>query len=129
LVGGEDLGHNILSPAVVANTSEAMRIRCEEVFGPVVTIDPFETLEEAIALANDSVFGLQAAVFTRDLDAALKFARDLHYGCVWINEASRYRQDNYPFGGVKDSGLGREGMKYAIQEMTECKFVGIKTAL
>ena len=80
-----------------------------------------------LALANDTPYGLQAAAFTNDLNTALRFARELESGCVWINEGSRYRQDNYPFGGVKDSGLGREGVKYAIQEMSEVKFVGIKT--
>lgn len=128
LVGGTRQG-NILAPTVVASITREMRLQCEEVFAPLVTVAPFAAREEAIAMANDSVFGLQAGVFTRDLDTALAFGRDLRYGCVWINEASRYRQDNYPFGGVKDSGVGREGVKYAIEEMTERKFIGIRTAV
>jgi acyl-CoA reductase-like NAD-dependent aldehyde dehydrogenase len=126
LVGGRREGA-VLWPTVVAGASTDMRVHCQEVFAPVVTLTPFDTVDEAIALANDSRYGLQAAAFTSDLNTALRFARELESGCVWINEGSRYRQDNYPFGGVKDSGLGREGVKYAIQEMTETKFVGIKT--
>jgi acyl-CoA reductase-like NAD-dependent aldehyde dehydrogenase len=126
LVGGRREGA-VLWPTVVAGASTDMRVHCQEVFAPVVTLTPFDTVGEAIALANDSRYGLQAAAFTSDLNTALRFARELESGCVWINEGSRYRQDNYPFGGVKDSGLGREGVKYAIQEMSETKFVGIKT--
>jgi acyl-CoA reductase-like NAD-dependent aldehyde dehydrogenase len=126
LIGGRREGA-LLWPTVLADVQPTMKVQCEEVFAPVVTLTPFDTVEEAIALANASRYGLQAAAFTNDLNTALRFARELESGCVWINEGSRYRQDNYPFGGVKDSGLGREGVKYAIQEMTELKFVGIRT--
>jgi len=126
LVGGRREGA-LLWPTVVTDVSADMRVQCQEVFAPLVTVVPFDTVDEALALANDSRYGLQAAAFTNDLNTALRFARELESGCVWINEASRYRQDNYPFGGVKDSGIGREGVKYALQEMTEVKFVGIKT--
>ncbi|HEY7064439.1 MAG TPA: aldehyde dehydrogenase family protein [Chloroflexota bacterium] len=126
LVGGKREGA-LLSPTVVTDTRPDMRVQCQEVFAPLVTLTPFDTVDEVLALANDSPYGLQAAAFTNDLNTALRFARELESGCIWINEGSRYRQDNYPFGGVKDSGLGREGVKYAIQEMTEVKFVGIKT--
>jgi acyl-CoA reductase-like NAD-dependent aldehyde dehydrogenase len=122
LVGGRREGA-VLWPTVVAGASTDMRVHCQEVFAPVVTLTPFDTVDEAIALANDSRYGLQAAAFTSDLNTALRFARELESGCVWINEGSRYRQDNYPFGGVKDSGLGREGVKYAIEEMTELKLM------
>ncbi len=126
LVGGQR-ERALLWPTVLADVRPDLRVQCEEVFAPLVTLAPFDAVDEAIALANDSRYGLQAAAFTSNLATALRFARELDSGCVWINEASRYRQDNYPFGGVKDSGLGREGVKYAIQEMTETKFVGIKT--
>jgi acyl-CoA reductase-like NAD-dependent aldehyde dehydrogenase len=126
LTGGQREGA-LLWPTVVTDVQPDMKVQCQEVFAPLVTLTPFDTVDEAIALANDSRYGLQAAAFTNDLNTALRFARELESGCVWINEGSRYRQDNYPFGGVKDSGLGREGVKYAIQEMSEVKFVGIKT--
>jgi len=125
LIGGRREGA-LLWPTVVTDVRPDLKLQCEEVFAPVVTLTPFDTLDEAIAMANTSRYGLQAAAFTRDLHTALRLARELESGCVWINEASRYRLDNYPFGGVKDSGLGREGVKYAIQEMTEVKFVGIR---
>ncbi len=126
LIGGRREGA-LLWPTIVSNPRPDLRVHCQEVFAPVVTLTTFDTIDEAIELANDTRYGLQAAAFTNDLNTALRFARELDSGCVWINEGSRYRQDNYPFGGVKDSGLGREGVKYAIQEMSETKFVGIKT--
>ena len=126
LIGGKR-ERALLWPTVVTDVPPTARVHCEEVFAPLVTLTPFDTVDEVLALANASRYGLQAAAFTSDLNTALRFARELESGCVWINEGSRYRQDNYPFGGVKDSGLGREGVRYAIQEMSEIKFVGIKT--
>ncbi|HWO40104.1 MAG TPA: aldehyde dehydrogenase family protein, partial [Candidatus Acidoferrum sp.] len=81
---------------------------------------------EALSLANDSEFGLQGAVFTSSLGTALRFAREFDVGSLWINEASRFRLDMYPFGGVKSSGVGREGLRYAIEELSQLKFVGIR---
>ena len=75
---------------------------------------------------NDSVFGLQAGVFTNSVDAAFRFAEEIEAGAVWVNDSSRYRQENYPFGGVKLSGVGREGLPYAMEDMTELKFIGLK---
>ncbi|MBS4215058.1 aldehyde dehydrogenase family protein [Neobacillus rhizophilus] len=124
-VGGEQNG-TILSPTIMTDVDRNMKIIAEEVFAPIVSVIPFDTEEEVIGYANDSIYGLQAGVFTQDIDRAIRVADQLEIGGVWINDISTYRQDNIPYGGVKQSGIGREGIKYAIEEMTELKFIGIK---
>jgi acyl-CoA reductase-like NAD-dependent aldehyde dehydrogenase len=89
-------------------------------------VTPFDTVNEALSLANDSPFGLQGAVFTQSLAHAMRFADEFDVGALWINEASRFRLDAYPFGGMKQSGVGREGVRYAIAEYSQVKFIGIK---
>lgn len=115
-----------VSPGILVDLPRQARLWCEEVFGPVAVVVPFDGVDEAMTLANDSDFGLQGAVFTRDLGAAFRFADDFDVGALWVNQASRFRLDMYPFGGVKQSGVGREGVRYAIEEMSQVKFVGIK---
>jgi len=110
-------------PAVLVNTKPEMKVVCREVFAPVVAIIPYRDLDDAFAQANDSQYGLQAGIFTRDLQVAMKAARVLEYGGVVINDVSTYRNDVMPYGGVKNSGLGKEGPRYAIQEMTEERMV------
>jgi acyl-CoA reductase-like NAD-dependent aldehyde dehydrogenase len=129
LAGGRrhDGGRNFL-PTVLTNVKPTMKVQCEEVFGPVLTITPFDTVDQAIDMANDSVYGLQAGVFTHDVATAFRVARDLEVGSVWINDASRTRLDNTPGGGVKRSGVGREGGRYSLEEFTTLKFVGLKLA-
>ncbi|MBU8919212.1 aldehyde dehydrogenase family protein [Bacillus sp. FJAT-29953] len=124
-VGGER-NRTILSPTIMTDVDRNMKIIADEVFAPIVSVIPFETEEEVIGYANDSIYGLQAGVFTQDIDRAIRVADQLEIGGVWINDISTYRQDNIPYGGVKQSGIGREGIKYAIEEMTELKFIGIK---
>lgn len=124
LIGGKRDGA-FLQPTIMTDVTPDMKIVCEEVFAPIVSVMPFITEEEAIRLANDSRFGIQAGVFTNDLNRAMRLADKLETGGVWINEMSAYRQDSYPYGGVKQSGIGREGVKYAIDEMTDIKFIGI----
>lgn len=124
-VGGERNG-TILSPTIMTDVDRNMKIIAEEVFAPIVSVIQFDTEEEVIGYANDSIYGLQAGVFTQDIDRAIRVADQLEIGGVWINDISTYRQDNLPYGGVKQSGVGREGIKYAIEEMTELKFIGIK---
>lgn len=102
---------------------------CEEAFGPVVVVQPADNLDDALKQANDSQFGLQGACFTSSLDAAMKVAERFDSGSVWINEASRFRLDMYPFGGVKQSGYGREGIRYAMEEYSQWKFVGLKSSV
>ncbi|MGP4039594.1 aldehyde dehydrogenase family protein [Gracilibacillus sp. D59] len=123
--GGERNG-TILSPTIMTNVDENMKIIAQEVFAPIVSVIPFNTEEEVIQYSNDSIYGLQAGVFTKDINRALRVADRLEMGGVWINEISTYRQDNHPYGGVKQSGVGKEGVKYAIEDMTEMKFIGIK---
>ena len=96
-------------PTVVADAPADAKIVCEEVFGPLCTVTPYDSLDEAIARANETRFGLQAGIFTRDIKAALRAAGELEFGGVTVNEAPTFRADQMPYGGVKDSGNTREG--------------------
>jgi acyl-CoA reductase-like NAD-dependent aldehyde dehydrogenase len=106
-------------PTVLANTTPQMKVRCEEVFGPVTTVQPYQTFEEALAEVNDSPYGLQAGVFTSSIERAMLAHRELQVGGIIVNDVSAFRADQMPYGGSKDSGYGREGLRYAMQEMTE----------
>jgi acyl-CoA reductase-like NAD-dependent aldehyde dehydrogenase len=97
----------------------ASRLARDEVFGPVTVVEPFDGFDQALALCNQSRFGLQAGVFTLDVGRALKAFRTLRYGAVLINDTPMLRVDNYPYGGSKDSGIGREGVRFAVEEFTE----------
>lgn len=123
--GGERDG-TILEPTIISDVKNDMKIIAQEVFAPIVSVMPFDTEEEVVRRSNDSIYGLQAGVFTKDMDRAFRVAEELEMGGVWINEISTYRQDNHPYGGVKQSGMGKEGVKYAIEDMTEMKFIGVK---
>jgi acyl-CoA reductase-like NAD-dependent aldehyde dehydrogenase len=122
LTGGE-LDGELLRPTVIADAPPDSRVACEEVFGPLCTVGAYDSLGEAIALANGTRYGLQAGIFTSDVKAALRAARDLEFGGVTVNEAPTFRADQMPYGGVKDSGNTREGPAYAIREMTEVRLV------
>jgi acyl-CoA reductase-like NAD-dependent aldehyde dehydrogenase len=122
LTGGR-LEGELLLPTVVAAAPADAKVSCEEVFGPVCTVTPFDSLDEAIALANGTRYGLQAGVFTSDVKSALRAARELEFGGVTVNEAPTFRADQMPYGGVKDSGNTREGPAYAVREMTEERLV------
>ena len=113
----------IYAPTIVADVKPEMRISCEELFGPAVAFTPFDGVDEALALANNSRFGLAAGVFTENLDTAMKFARELESGNIHINWGPQWRADLMPYGGLKDSGFGKEGPRYAVEEMTELKMV------
>jgi acyl-CoA reductase-like NAD-dependent aldehyde dehydrogenase len=106
-------------PTVLVNTTPDMKVRCEEVFGPVITVQPYQTFEEALAEVNNSPYGLQAGVFTSSIDRAMLAHRELEVGGVIVNDVSAFRADQMPYGGSKDSGYGREGLRYAMEEMTE----------
>jgi acyl-CoA reductase-like NAD-dependent aldehyde dehydrogenase len=124
LTGGE-LEGELIKPTVVANASPELKVSCEEVFGPVVVVNAYKTLDEAIELANGTRYGLQAGIFTSSLDAAFEAAQRLEFGGVTVNEAPTFRADQMPYGGVKDSGNTREGPAYAVREFTEPRLVVI----
>lgn len=123
LVTGGGRNMATLQPTVLASVKPASKLNREEAFGPVVGINSFQSLDEAITLANDSRFGLQAGVFTQNLKAAWRCAQEITAGGVMINDVSNYRVDQMPYGGWKESGLGKEGPRYAMEEMTALKLV------
>jgi acyl-CoA reductase-like NAD-dependent aldehyde dehydrogenase len=124
LAGGE-LDGELIRPTVLANAAPELKVSCEEVFGPVVTVNRVDSLDEAIELANATRYGLQAGIFTSSLATALR-APELEFGGVTVNEAPTFRADQMPYGGVKDSGNTREGPAYAIRELTEERLVVIQ---
>jgi succinate-semialdehyde dehydrogenase/glutarate-semialdehyde dehydrogenase len=124
LTGGTCEGA-VLPPTVLQDVREDMRVYCEEIFAPVVSILEFDALDDAVRRANDSPFGLAAGLFTSNLSTALRTARRMNFGGVHINEASSARVDVMPFGGIKDSGFGREGPAYAVREMTEERLITV----
>jgi acyl-CoA reductase-like NAD-dependent aldehyde dehydrogenase len=124
LAGGSRQGA-VIQPTLLANIDDAMRVGCSEIFGPVMSIVPFDTMDEAIARVNATPYGLATGLFTNRLGDALKAAQRLEVGGVHINETSSSRVDMMPYGGSKDSGFGREGPRYAVHEMTEERIVTI----
>ena len=125
LTGGE-LEEGLIRPTVLADAPEDAKVCREEVFGPVVVVNGFESLDEAIALANGTRYGLQAGVFTQSLPNALRAAHELDFGGVTVNEAPTFRSDQMPYGGTKDSGNTREGPAYTVREMTEERLVVVQ---
>ena len=122
VVGGEYSGA-VHQATVVADVNPDMRISCEELFGPAVAVTRSAGIDEAIKMANDSNYGLSAGIFTQDIDWAMKFAREVESGNLMINSGPQYRADLMPYGGLKESGMGKEGPRYAVEEMTELKMV------
>ena len=122
ITGGSRLG-NLVSPTVVADVDAKQRISCDELFGPAVAVTRFNDIDQAIALANDSKYGLSAGIFTRNLDWAMKFIHEVHSGNLMVNWGPQWRVDLMPYGGLKQSGFGKEGPRYAVEEMTELKMV------
>ncbi|HMU53627.1 MAG TPA: aldehyde dehydrogenase family protein [Nitrospira sp.] len=118
LLGGKRLG-SVVEATVLGNVTPAMKVSCQEVFGPVVTVTPYQEFEEAIEALNQSDYGLQAGVFTQNVDKIFQAFRRLEVGAVLANEIPTFRTEHMPYGGVKDSGLGREGVASTIEEMTE----------
>ena len=118
LTGGTGEGP-IFQPTLIADVKPEMKVCREEVFGPVVTISPYQTFDDALKSVNDSKYGLQAGVFTNDISRAMEAHRTLEVGGVIINDVSAFRADQMPYGGSKDSGFGREGLRFAMEEMTE----------
>ncbi|MBU8915127.1 aldehyde dehydrogenase family protein [Bacillus sp. FJAT-29953] len=123
IAAGGDAEGNILRPTVILEANPQMKVSCQEVFAPVVIINKISSVDEAIELVNDSRYGLQAGIYTKNVDVALDAIDKLQVGGVLINDIPTFRVDHMPYGGVKESGTGREGLKYAVEEMTEMKLV------
>jgi acyl-CoA reductase-like NAD-dependent aldehyde dehydrogenase len=121
--GGKVSEHGVLQPTLLTNLTPDMKVSTGEVFGPVVGVATYTDYGEALRLANDTRYGLQAAVFTSELDAALRAARTLDFGGVLVNEVPTFRADQQPYGGLRDSGNTREGPRYAVEEMTEARLI------
>jgi acyl-CoA reductase-like NAD-dependent aldehyde dehydrogenase len=116
--------HNlIVEPTVLTGTKPEMKVNCQEIFGPVVTVEPYKDFDDALRKANHSAYGLQAGIFTRDAKLLFQAYEELEVGGVIAGDVPSFRIDQMPYGGVKDSGLGREGLRYAIEEMTEPKLM------
>jgi len=123
LVAGGHRHGTIYEPTLVADVDPQMRISCQELFGPAVALSSAATIEEAIRVANDTPYGLAAGIFTENLGWAMQFAREVDSGNLHVNWGPQWRADLMPYGGLKESGFGKEGPKYAIAEMTELKTV------
>ncbi len=123
--GGTRQG-SVLAPTVLTGTKREMKVSCQEVFAPVVSVEPYDEFPDAIRMVNDSAFGLQAAVFTNNSKLLFKAFEELEVGGVIADDMSSFRIDHMPYGGVKDSGMGREGLRYAIEEMTEPRILVLK---
>jgi len=119
LVEGGERNGAMVTPAILTATKPGMKIRDEEVFGPVVVVEPYDDFEQALADVNHSKYGLQAGLLTRDAGRILTAYRELEVGAVIVGDTPAWRLDPMPYGGIKDSGLGREGIRSAIEEMTE----------
>ena len=113
------------SATVMDNVSRDMDLVVRETFGPIAPIIRVKDLDEAISVANDTEYGLQAGVFTSDYSSAMRCAQEIEAGTVFVNKQSTFRTDNMPFGGFKNSGVGKEGIKYAVEEMTKTKLIGL----
>ena len=123
ILTGGDYSGAMHAPTIVADVKPEMRVSCEELFGPAVAVTPFSDIDEAIAMANSTNYGLSAGIFTQNVDWAMRFAREVDSGSLHINSGPGWRADVMPYGGLKDSGMGKEGPKYAVEEMTELKMV------
>lgn len=122
ITGGERSG-TMHQPTVLADVDPSMKVSCDEVFGPTVALTPFDDIDQGIAMANDTNYGLSAAIFTENINWALQYAQQVHSGNIHINWGTQWRADMMPYGGLKDSGMGKEGPKYTVEEMTETKMV------
>lgn len=123
LVTGGMIKDGVFHPTILSNVPPASKVSCQEVFAPIVIVNSIKSLEEGIKYINDSNFGLQAGIFTNDINSAFKASKSLEVGGVIINDIPTFRVDQMPYGGVKESGTGKEGLKYALDEMTEMKLV------
>ena len=126
LAGGTREGA-LFQPTVIADTRPDMRVTCDEVFAPIVVLERYRDLDDALAAANATEYGLQAGIFSNDLSVVYRAYRELEVGGVIVNDVNIWRVDSMPYGGVKSSGYGREGLRYAIREQTEPKLLVLNT--
>jgi acyl-CoA reductase-like NAD-dependent aldehyde dehydrogenase len=113
----------MFEPTVLINVNSTMKVCAEEIFGPVVTLEPYSTIHDAVDMVNIGKYGLQTGIFSNDLSSVHYAYEHLNVGGLIVNDYPTFRVDNMPYGGVKDSGFGREGVAYAIKEMTEPKLL------
>jgi len=113
----------MFEPTVLVDTTPDMRVNREELFAPVITVTPYSDFDEAIRLANDTDYGLQSGLFTNNMNRIMRAFEEIQVGGLQVNDVSTFRIDQMPYGGVKGSGVGREGPRYAIEEMTEMKLM------
>ncbi|HWK21914.1 MAG TPA: aldehyde dehydrogenase family protein [Ureibacillus sp.] len=123
VITGGKIENGVFMPTILTNVASNLKVSCQEVFAPIVVVNSISSIEEGIKEINDSNYGLQAGIFTNDIKTAFKASKELEVGGVIINDIPTYRVDQMPYGGVKESGTGKEGLKYAIHEMTETKLV------
>ena len=123
IITGGTIENGVFMPTILSNVAPNLKVSCQEVFAPIVVVNRISSIEEGIDAINDSNYGLQAGIFTNDIQTAFKASKKLEVGGVMINDIPTYRIDQMPYGGVKESGTGKEGLKYAIHEMTETKLV------
>ncbi|MFS0593432.1 aldehyde dehydrogenase family protein [Cytobacillus horneckiae] len=123
VITGGKIENGIFMPTILTNVDAAAKVSCQEVFAPIVIVNRISSIDDGITAINDSSYGLQAGIFTNDIKTAFKASEQLEVGGVMINDIPTYRVDQMPYGGVKESGTGKEGLKYAIQEMTETKLI------
>jgi acyl-CoA reductase-like NAD-dependent aldehyde dehydrogenase len=124
LIGGSYEGM-LFTPTVLARTTPDMRVNSEEVFAPVISVTPYDEFDEALRIANDSDFGLQVGIFTQNINRVMRAFEEMNVGGVIVNDIPSFRVDHMPYGGVRGSGTGREGPRYAIEEMTEPRLLVI----
>jgi acyl-CoA reductase-like NAD-dependent aldehyde dehydrogenase len=122
LCGGQRKG-SVLEPTVLTGTRQDMKVNCQEIFAPVVTIEAYDNFSDALKQINNSSYGLQAGIFTRDAKLLFSAYEELEVGALMAGDVPTFRIDHMPYGGIKDSGLGREGLRSAIEEMTEPKLL------
>lgn len=125
---GGTLDGTMFAPTVLEGTKPDMRVNCEEVFAPVITLIPYDLFDDALIEADSGEYGLQAGIFTQDIGRAFHAYEEMEVGCVQVNDIPTFRADHMPYGGVKGSGVGREGPRYAIEEMTELRLMVINRA-
>jgi acyl-CoA reductase-like NAD-dependent aldehyde dehydrogenase len=128
ILTGGTLEDTMFAPTVLTDTTPSMRVNKEEVFAPVISIIPYDTFDEALRIANTSEYGLQVGIFTQNINRAMRAFAGMQVGGVQVNDIPTFRSDAMPYGGAKGSGLGREGPRYAIEEMSEMRLMVINRA-